>query len=156
MGRGGTFFLRRYSQGIRVWRARWRQKKERPQCARKLSDTDWTAHYRAGIIAVALAIPSHGYAEGSPETAGPSFSQIKNFFDPVSRVLAAIAYGGIVAWEYVISHPPAAVLLSALVASTVAVVSIKKNRETTKLRETFAKISAANWDKDFIKARQIF
>jgi hypothetical protein len=53
-------------------------------------------------------------------------------------------------------HPPLVVLIAAFLAAFIAVRSIQKQRETTRLRETFASRYTSNWDKDVIEARKIF
>lgn len=112
----------------------------------------------AVAIGVAVASPTNLLAQtsGPPEEAGLSYESIKAFFDPISSWLAHIAYPFAHTWYFLLMHPPAAVILSAILASTVAIVSIRHNRATTKLRETFTKTLSANWDKDVIEARKDF
>jgi Domain of unknown function (DUF4760) len=143
-------------RGVKIRPVELFQAKEPPRCAKRLFGTNHAKAIGIGFVAATLATPARCYAQGSPQPASPSFSQVKDFFDPISRILASIAYGLIVAWNYVIDRPPAAVLVSAAIASTVAIVSIRNNRATTKLRETYTKISEANWDEDVIKARHIY
>jgi hypothetical protein len=103
-----------------------------------------------------IPISTAALAQGQDPNPGLSLDSFKSFFDPIATTLAWIPYGAMHVWLYLTSTPPAAVLLSTIIASTVAIVSIHNNRATTKLRETYSKINAFNWDQDVIEARKIF
>ena len=52
--------------------------------------------------------------------------------------------------------PAGAILVSALFATTAAMLSIWWTRRTTRQRETIALILSVHWDKDYIEARNFF
>jgi hypothetical protein len=116
-------------------------------------------HYR-GKPLLAAAVPAvpliNAKAQGLNPGSGLSFDAIKNFLEPAVTWVADAIYYLCDLWLLLMANPPAVVLLSTIVAATVAIVSIRHNRQTTKLRETFANLRASNWDDDVIKARRVF
>lgn len=89
-------------------------------------------------------------------SSGSSFPVVKSFLEPLLNVIALLVSIAVDAWNYVMGHPPAAVLLSATAAAIIAIKSIKTTRSVTRLRETFNNLNAANWDRDMIEARKVY
>jgi Domain of unknown function (DUF4760) len=107
----------------------------------------------AALAALAFAEPA--LAQG-PAQPGLSLDSVKTAFDPLITIVASIIVCLAALWGYLVAHPPAAVLLSTVIASAVAIVSIRSQRITTRLRETFNTLNDDNWDEDVIKARRLF
>lgn len=60
------------------------------------------------------------------------------------------------AWDYLMSHPPAMILLTGLIAAIIAIRSISSSRQMSRLTTTFNMAHGSIWDEDFIKARTDF
>lgn len=95
--------------------------------------------------------------ETGPDPApGLTFLAVRQWTQPIADALAAIVTGAIIAWQYIMDHAPAAVFLSAILASYIAIRSIASQREMTRLRETFSTIDSSIRDTDVIKSRSEF
>lgn len=87
---------------------------------------------------------------------GPSLESAKEFLSPLANLTAYLIYAVAIVWKYIADHGPVAVLLSATIATFVAINSIKTTRSVTRLRETFNTLNQANWDRDMIEARKVY
>lgn len=114
--------------------------------------------FEAGAaLGCAYLYPSKALAQSpATNTSGFSFESLVEFFSPLSAAVASLAWVVLHAWDYVMTHAPAAVIISGLIALYVANRSIKSQREITRLRETFATIDKGIRDGDFIKSRTEF
>jgi hypothetical protein len=95
-------------------------------------------------------------AKGPNPPSGLSAESVQSAISPVTWIISQVIYVILSVWNYIMDHPPAAVILSTLIASYVAVASIRTQRATTRLRETFAALNEDNWDNDVIAARRVF
>lgn len=112
-----------------------------------------------GVAAIAAALPNGAIAQiqtEGPAQPGLSVDSAKNLVSPVTDLLAYPLFWVASLWQYAMAHPPAAVFLSTVIASIVAIVSIRSQRATARLRETFSTIDRGNWDEDLIRSRQDF
>lgn len=113
------------------------------------------------LVLTAAAIFYAGASYSSEMTdpgssSGSVFSGTKSAIEPVLDGVASVIAGIAAGIWYIFSNASAAVLVSALLASTLAALSIRSQRQMTRLRETFATVDRGNWDKDLIKSRQDF
>jgi hypothetical protein len=145
------------TQAVRHARAIWHAIEEALRWQERSFPTNTATLLKVSFIGILSIAPlSTANAQGPDASSGLSFESIKSAMDPLTMALADVIYYVMIGWSYLMTTPPAAVLLSAIGASVVAIISIRNNRATTKLRETFAIMRAANWDDDVIKARKIF
>jgi hypothetical protein len=111
-----------------------------------------------GVVSLLSTSADFALAQGTQGRAQPGLSvdSIKNTLDPITAGIAYVILGLADVWTYIVDHPPVAILISTIIASTVAVASITNQRNTTRLRETFNTLNSDNWDEDVIKARRVF
>lgn len=116
----------------------------------------------AAIAYVAFATTDTAFARG-PATPGLSAvnppapaSSASNIAAPIAATIAYPIGRLVDFWNYIITHPSAAGLLTALIAGSIAISSIRATRSVARLRETYNSFSGANWDADVIKARKVF
>lgn len=118
---------------------------------------------RGGFLAIALTalsfVDAHAQTTqsgGPAQQPGLSFDTVKKGIEPATDVIASVVLALASSWNYLMANPPAAVLLAAILGGVIAISSIYKQRETTRLRETFTAVKQDNWDEDLITARKIF
>ena len=85
-----------------------------------------------------------------------SLGSVQDWVAPAADLLAYPIFFAASVWQYLMTHPAAAVLLSSLLAAVGVFRSISHQRRITRLRETFATMNEDNWDKDVIEARTAF
>ncbi|WP_158498447.1 DUF4760 domain-containing protein [Methylobacterium oryzae] len=116
----------------------------------------------AAIVYVAAATTDTALARG-PVTPGLSAanppaptSSANGIAGPIATAIAYPIQRLVDFWDYIVAHPSVAGLLTALVAGSIAISSIRATRSVARLRETYNSFSGANWDADVIKARKVF
>jgi hypothetical protein len=99
-----------------------------------------------------LTAASPALAQGS----GLSFESAKESISPILNAITLPFYLIGFCWQYAMERTAAATLAAAVLASSVAIVSIRKQREIARLKETFTTLDKNNWDQDLIEARVAF
>ena len=108
------------------------------------------------LLSATSALAQNAVLGPASPTPGLSLEWARSISSPVTDVFAYLILFLASAWQYIVLHPPVAVMLSAVIASSVAIVSIRSQRSITRLRETFVTLDRGNWDQDLIKARRDF
>lgn len=128
--------------------------KEGKKCSEKslLSKALISLTFFAAFAKSALATSTNNPASAP----GLSFDSVKSFVSPLSETIAWFLWIILSCWEYLMSHPPAAILLSGLIAFLITYRGIHSQREIARLRETFSAIDNEIRDGDVIKTRTDF
>jgi hypothetical protein len=115
--------------------------------------------YAPSLVLHVLAVAAFVYASDCLAQGGttpPTFEDVAKATKPITNPVIGFFHLVALLWHYLMSNASAAILVSASLASLFAFLSIRYQRATTRLRETFATINDDNWDKDVIKARTVF
>lgn len=114
---------------------------------------------RAGV-AHAIAMSARiDLAQAKAKSGGPAvapglgFDELRNSLSPIFDVIAYPVYVVAHFFDFLLSNPPAATMFSTAAAAALALFSIRKQRESARLKETFNAITKSTWDKDIIDAR---
>jgi hypothetical protein len=106
---------------------------------------------------IAAAQPHTTTPQAAPVSTGAlSVESVKTFLDPLGSLLAEIIFFIAWSWDYLMNHPPLAVLIAATIATWMALRSIATARSVARLKETFSLLDKTNWDRDVIRARRVF
>ncbi|CAA2158931.1 hypothetical protein MBRA_04179 [Methylobacterium brachiatum] len=162
-----VFGLRKPSRLISVGRVPYRLWQEVSLCVKKFTSQPAKALASikpfpfAAIICVAAATTDTAFARGpvSPGLSAanpPPANSANGIAGPIASAIAYPIQRLVDFWDYIVAHPSAAGLLTALIAGSIAISSIKATRSVARLRETYNSFSGANWDADVIKARKVF
>lgn len=95
-------------------------------------------------------------AQGPAPKPGLAFDAVRDAIAPMLNGIALPFYVVGALWQYLMDNPPASTIVAAILGSSVAVISIRKQREIARLKETFTALDRNNWDKDLIDARVSF
>lgn len=87
---------------------------------------------------------------------GVSFQNVKDTMSPMTDAVVGPFYWFVVAWNYMMANPPAAILLSAASAAIFTIVTLRQQASVQRLKHTFSMINKDNWDRDVIDARKRF
>lgn len=114
------------------------------------------------ILSTLLLITIQPFAPAqSQETTVPvekpiSFEDVRETTKPVTDVILYPFYLLARFLDYLITHPAAAILFSALVGALFTYLAILSQKQTVRLRETFEMLNRDNWDEDVFNARRTF
>lgn len=90
------------------------------------------------------------------QSVAPTIDEVRQAIKPITEPVVGFSYYVSMVWHYISVYTSLAILLSAFLASLFAYLSMRNQRNITRLRETFATINDDNWDKDVILAREVF
>lgn len=126
---------------------------ERQSCTERFSP--FNVRWSTVITFVITVLPATAYAQTAPAIKPDvSVSDIKAQIEPISDFIATVIAQIASFIAFFFQTPTAAILTSAVLAFIITAISIRSQREMTRLRETFVTIDRGNWDKDLIKNRR--